>query len=95
MKKKSRRINMRKIHEVCRLRLKMGLGINQIAGACNMSTSTASVYVNKIEESKLSYEELSALDEDEAYKLLFPDVTTKSGQDKAIPDLEYLTKEMK
>lgn len=49
MKKKSRRIGMRKIHEVCRLRLKMGLGINQIAGACNMSASTASEYVKKIE----------------------------------------------
>lgn len=96
MKKKSRRTSMRKIHEVCRLRLKMGLGINQIAGACNMSTSTASVYVNKIEESKLSYEELSALDEDVAYKLLFPDVTpNKSGTDKARLDFEYLSKELK
>src|SRR5208283_2005964 len=87
--------NMRKIHEVSRLRLKMGLGINQIAGACNISTSTASVYVNKIEESKLSYEELSALDEDEAYRLLFPNVTSKSEADKAMPDLEYLAKELK
>ena len=96
MKKKSRRTSMRKIHEVCRLRLKMGLGINQIAGSCNISTSTASVYINKIEESKLSYEELSALDEDAAYKLLFPDVTTnKSGSDKARPDFEYLSKELK
>jgi transposase len=95
MKKKSRRIGMRKIHEVCRLRLKMGLGINQIAGACNMSASTASEYVKKIEESKLSYEEISALDEDEVYKLLFPDVTNKAVSDKAMPDFEYLTRELK
>lgn len=95
MKKKSRRTSMRKIHEVCRLRLKMGLGINQIAGACNMSTSTASVYVNKIEESKLSYEELSALDEDAAYRLLFPEAAQVYVSDKAKPDFEYLAKELK
>lgn len=95
MKKKTRRISMRKIQEVSRLRLKMGLGINQIAGACNISTSTASIYVKKIEETKLSYEEISALDEDEAYKLLFPDVAPETGTDKAKPDLEYIAGELK
>src|SRR4030067_926564 len=95
MKKKNRRITMRKIHEACRLRLKMGLGVNQIAGACNISTSTASAYVNKIEESKLSYEDLSALDEDAVYKLLFPEAAETPVSDKAIPDFEYLTKELK
>lgn len=95
MKKKSGRISMRKIHEVCRLRLKMGLGINQIAGACNMSTSTASTYVSKIEESKLSYEELTALDEGAVYKLLFPAATETPVSDKEMPDFEYLIKELK
>lgn len=46
---------MRKIHEVCRLRLKMGLGINQIAVACIISSSTASTYVKKIEQLQRSY----------------------------------------
>lgn len=95
MKKNSGRISMRKIHEVCRLRLKMGLGVNQIAGACNMSTSTVSVYVNKIEETKLSYEELTALDEDAIYRRLFPAAAEIPVSDKAIPDFEYLTKELK
>ncbi len=95
MKKKNRRITMRKIHEACRLRLKMGLGINQIAGACNISTSTASAYVNRIDESNLSYEDLSALDEDAVYKLLFPEAAETPVSDKAIPDFEYLTKELK
>lgn len=86
---------MRKIHEVCRLRLKMGLGINQIAGACNISKSTASTYVKKIEELKLSYEELSALDEEALYKLLFPAAAEMPVSDKAMPDFEYLTRELK
>lgn len=86
---------MRKIHEVCRLRLKMGLGINQIAGACNISTSTASTYVNKIEALQLNYEELLSMDEEELYKLLFPAAAEMPVSDKAIPDFEYLTKELK
>jgi transposase len=95
MKKKSGRLCMRKIHEVCRLRLRMGLGINQIAGACNISKSTASTYVNKIEELQLSYEELAFLDEEALYKLLFPVVAETPVSDKVMPDFEYLTKELK
>ncbi|MEN8264932.1 MAG: IS21 family transposase [Nitrospirota bacterium] len=86
---------MRKIDEVCRLRLKMGLGINQIAGACNISTSTASTYVKKIEELNLSYEELTFLDEEALYKLLFPLVAETPVSEKAVLDFEYLTKELK
>ena len=86
---------MRKIHEVCRLRLKMGLGINQIAGACNISKSTASRYVNKIEELKRSYEELMSLDEEALSKLLFPAGAEMPVSEKAMPDFEYLTRELK
>lgn len=86
---------MRKILEMCRLRLKMGLGINQIAGACNISSSTASTYVKKIEQLKLSYEELSSLDEEALYNLLFPATGEIAVPDKAMPDFEYLTKELK
>ncbi len=77
---------MRKIHEICRLRLTMGLGINQIAGACNISTSTASIYVNKIEALPLSYEELTALDEEALYRRLFPAAAEESVSDKEMPD---------
>lgn len=95
MKKRDRRIGMRKIHEACRLRLKMGLGVNQIAGACNISTSTASAYVNRIEELSLNYEEISSLDDDSLCKLLFPETAEAPVPDKEMPDFEYLAKEMK
>lgn len=95
MKKKSRRLGMRKIKEVCRLRLRMGLGINQIAGACNVSKSTASAYVNRIDELNISYEEISSVDEDVIHKLLFPEWGDRSTSGKAAPDLEYLTQELK
>ncbi len=86
---------MRKIKEICRLRLKIGLGINQITGACNISTSTASAYVKKIEELSLSYEDLLILDEEEIHKRLFPDPEVKPVSDKVLPDFQYLTQELK
>ena len=92
MKKKNKRLCMRKIKEICRMRLKMGLGINQIAGACNISTSMASTYVNKIEELSLSYEDLSSLDKEEIYKGLFPDPEDKPVLRQGLPDFEYLTR---
>ncbi len=95
MKKKSRRLGMRKIKETCRLRLKMGLGINQIARACNISTSTASTYVKKIEELSLSCEDLLSLDETEIYRRLFPDPEVKPVSDKGLPDFGYLAGELK
>ncbi len=95
MKKKNRRLGMRKIKEVCRLRLRIGLGINQIAGACNISKSTVSTYVNRIEELRLNYEEISSLEEEAVYKLLLPEAAGNPVSDKAAPDFEYLTKELK
>jgi transposase len=95
MKKKSGRLCMRKIQEVCRLRLKMGLGINQIAGACNISKSTASTYVKKIDGLSLVYEEIIALEEEALYKQLFPAAAEMPVTDKAMPDYEYLTRELK
>lgn len=37
---------MRKLKEVARLYLELKLGIRPIARACNISTSTASIYVD-------------------------------------------------
>lgn len=95
MKKKDRRLGMRKIKELCRLRLNMGLGINQIAGACKISKSTASKYVNSLDNLKISYEELSSLDEEAICRLLFPEAADNSESGKGVLDFEYLTTEMK
>ena len=94
MKKQGRRLSMKKAKEICRLRLKLGLGINQIAGACNISKSTASTYVNRIDGLNISYEEISSLDEEGIYRVLFPK-EEESVTDKAALDFEYLTKELR
>jgi transposase-like protein len=50
LKKKGRKLPMRKLKEVARLYLELNLGVRPIARACNISTSTASVYVEKLRE---------------------------------------------
>lgn len=39
---------MRKLKEIARLSLELDLGVRPIARACDISTSTASVYVEKL-----------------------------------------------
>ena len=41
---------MKKVKEVARLYLEMNLGVRPIARACNISTSTASVYVERLKK---------------------------------------------
>jgi len=84
---------MRKIKEASRLYLKMGLSIRAIARACNISASTAHEYVKKLKEQKISYEEISAFEEDELHKLLFPEPCRRSIKRGKL-DYGYLEKEM-
>lgn len=95
MKKKGRRLSMRKIKEICRLYLKMKLGVNPIARACNVSKSTIHMYVKRLDELNISYEDISILDEDKIYNLLFPQGEDKTTTNKAMLDFAYLTKELR
>jgi len=83
---------MRKLKEVARLFLDLKLGVRPIARACNISTSTAHTYVDRLKELALPYEELSALGEDELEELLFPKEERPPA--KPLPDFVYLSKEL-
>lgn len=84
---------MRKLKEVARLYLELKLGIRPIARACNISTSTASIYVEKLKELGADYKELSGMEEDVLCNLLFPKTDTTPVQ--ALPDFVYLHGELK
>jgi len=84
---------VRKLKEVARLYLELKLGIRPIARACNISTSTASIYVEKLKELGADYKELSGMEEDVLCNLLFPKTETTPVQ--ALPDFVYLHGEMK
>lgn len=84
---------MRKLKEIARLSLELNLGARPIARACNVSTSTAHVYVDKLRELGFGYAEISGMDEAELYNRMFP----KCGvpHTKALPDFGYLMGELK
>ena len=84
---------MKKLKEVARLYLEHNLGVRPIARACNISTSTASVYLEKIKQLGATYHEVCEMDEDALSGLLFPKEEKVSG--KLLPDFEYLHRELK
>jgi transposase len=93
VKKKGRKLTMRKLKEIARLHLELHLGVRPIARACNVSTSTASIYVEKLKELGIDYKEISDMEEDVLYDLLFP--KTEVAPVRVLPDFIYLHKEMK
>jgi transposase len=84
---------MRKMKEVARLYLELKLGVRPIARACNISSSTASIYVEKLKELGVDYKEISDMEEDVLYDLLFPKGEKPTA--KPLPDFAYLHGEMK
>lgn len=84
---------MKKLKEIARLLLECNLGIRPIARACSISTSTASLYVEKLRELGVSYAEICEIDEDVLSDLLFPKGEKTSA--RPLPDFAYLVGEMK
>ena len=78
MKKQGRRISMKKLKEAARLLLEFNLGVRPIARACNISTSTAHAYVDRLKELDVPYAEIAAMGEDELEELLFPEGREKT-----------------
>lgn len=83
---------MRKLKEVARLSLELNLGVRPIARACDISTSTASVYVEKLKQLGATYREICEMEEDALLALLFP--KEEKPPRRPLPDFEYLNKEL-
>ena len=84
---------MKKLKEVARLYLELNLGVRPIARACNISTSTASVYVERLKRLGVTYQEICEMDEDALSGLLFPKEEKVSA--KPLPDFNRLHGELK
>lgn len=68
------RLSMRKLREVLRLNLSLGMAVRAIARSCNLSPSTVSGYVGRARVAKLTWPLPKELDDDEALtRVLFPD----------------------
>lgn len=92
-RKKGRRISMIKIREIARLYLELNLGIRAIARSCNISTSTASIYVDRIKNLGATYKDISVLDDDALYELICPEEENKIKRIQ--PDFDYIFHELK
>jgi transposase len=84
---------MKKLKEVARLYLELKLGVRPIARACNISTSTTSVCVEKLKQLGVPYQEICGMDEDALKELLYPREEKASG--KPLLDFDYLHGELK
>jgi transposase len=93
VKKKGRKTSMKKLKEIARLLLECNLGIRPIARACNISTSTASLYMEKFKELGATYQEICETDEDALSDIMFPKGEKVST--KALPDFVYIAGELK
>ena len=84
---------MKKLKEIARLLFECNLGIRPIARACNISTSTASTYVEKFKELGATYKEICETDEDILSDLVSPKAEKTSI--KVLPDFVYIASELK
>jgi transposase len=86
---------MRKLREIIRLKLRVGLSGRAIARSCNLSPATVSGYIGRITDAKLTWPLPPELDDDEALeRLLFPDERHPVAQ-RPEPDWAWVHQELK
>jgi len=89
------RVPMRKLREVIRLKLQLGLSGRAIARSCHLSPSTASDYLARVAVAKLIWPLPQALDDDGALsRLLFPDEHAPVP-DRPEPDWAWVHSELR
>ena len=85
---------MRKIRELLRMKLEMGLPHRSIARACGLGAGTVSEYVRRAGEKGLSWPLPEGLDDQELEALLYPRRPAALGA-RALPDFAYVHEELK
>ena len=74
---------MRKIRELLRLSLVVGLSQRQIAGSIRMGQSTVSDHLSRFRETGLRWEQVKELDDETLEQRLFPSEEEALGLDQA------------
>ena len=91
-----RKVSMKKITEVIRLHLKLGLSLRQSATASKVSVGTASNYIKRFNELDINIDQFISFDEMKQEKLFYPaKVGIKSQSYKVMPDFIYIHNELK
>ena len=86
---------MKKIKDILRLRFITNISYRQISRAVNTPSSTAADYCKRFGITNYSIDEFLSLEEDEIYKLLFPEKSLpKTYKTRPKPNVEYIHKEI-
>lgn len=88
-------LSMRKMREILRLGLQCKLGLREIARSCCISHPTAKKYLKAAKESKLTYEQVERMDENELDNLLRNGSKTEIKAQRPMPDWAYIHEERK
>nr|WP_275758949.1 IS21 family transposase [Sulfurimonas sp. SAG-AH-194-C21] len=86
---------MKQVRDVLQLHSVMELSLRRIQGATNVAKSTISDYIKRFRSSGLNIEQINILDDDTLRLKLFPEYSSVVVSKKAMPDMNYLYKEMK
>ena len=91
----NRRLSMRKIKEVLRLTHDGKLSERQVAQSLNLSRSTVKDYRARAHRAGLSWPLPETLSEEAVEQKLFPPASSVEPSAKALPDFEYVYRELK
>lgn len=86
---------MKQVRDVLQLHSVMNLSLRRIEGATRVAKSTISDYIKRFKHSGLKIEQINILDDDALRLKLFPEHSSIVVSSKAMPDMNYLHKEMK
>ena len=86
---------MKQVRDVLQLHSVMNLSLRRIEGATRVAKSTISDYIKRFKTSGLSIEQINILDDDSLRLKLFPEHSSVIVSRRAMPDMNYLHKEMK
>jgi len=86
---------MKQVRDVLQLHSVMKLSIRKIQGATNVAKSTISDYIKRFKNSGLSMDQINILNDDELKLKLFLEHSSIVVSKKAMPDMNYIHKEMK
>jgi transposase len=86
---------MRKIKEVLRLKLHLGLTEREVARSCSMARSTVSQYVERAKEAGLTWPLPEEWDDGQIENRLFPRMAGSVGQGRPQPDFNAIHNELK
>lgn len=85
---------MRKIREVLRLKLELGLGNRQVAASCNISHVSVGNYVTRFEQAGLPWPLPPEVDDGRLSELLFGH-SAEPRTSRPLPDMPYLHRELR